>query len=274
MGAKRTTLTALQERTMTDFSSWAFRLKRLLSDVGVKIPLGHAYELLAAGLNHNSYASLMQLESDALGQAQLIIFDEAAVRARAHSLNVDLNPAKHLSDFLDILNDPDERPSSEMNGIFMRFGSANGPISNHSLEWSVGRMLEQCGHENLNPIAALLYDLNAKSYWSTSAEGFPYKVTLTSVHEARVNTQVSRLAAVGTHACSDSAWSWSFSGHVRLAGYSDGYEVPVEGTIRINKLGRMLLGSADITQLVQVGKPQMFDDDMDQGDVYWHDGSD
>ena len=72
----------------------------------------------------------------------------------------------------------------------------------------------------------------------------------------------------GTHACSDSAWSWDFEGHVRLAGYSDGYEVPVEGSIRINKLGRMLLGSAEITRLVQVGEPQMFDDDMDQGDVY------
>ncbi|MBY0411146.1 MAG: hypothetical protein K2Q97_13720 [Burkholderiaceae bacterium] len=158
---------------MTVFSSWAFRLKQLLADVGVKIPLGHVYELLAAGLKHNSYASLVQLESDALGQAQLIIFDEASVRARAHSLNVDLNPAKYLSDFLDILNDPDARPSSEMNGIFMRFGSASGPISNHSVKWSVGRVLEHCGHENLNPIAALLYDSNAKSYWSTSPEGLP-----------------------------------------------------------------------------------------------------
>ena len=34
MSAKRTTLTAAKERTMTAFSSWAFRLKQLLADVG------------------------------------------------------------------------------------------------------------------------------------------------------------------------------------------------------------------------------------------------
>lgn len=274
MGAKRTTPTAVKERTMTAFSSWAFRLKQLLADVGVAIPLGHANELLAAGLKHNSYASLIQLESDALDQAQLIVFDEASVRVRARALDVDLDPARFLSDFLDILNDPDKEPSSDTNGIFARFGSARGPISNQSLTWSVGRVLEHCGHENLNPIAALLYDLNAKSYWSTSAEGTPCQVTLTSVRDAHVVTWFNWLEPVGTHACSDDAWSWSFGGHVRLAGYSDGYEVPVEGSIQINKLGRMLLGSAEITRLVQVGEAQIFDDDMDQGDVYGYDGSD
>lgn len=255
---------------MTAFSSWAFRLKRLLADVGVKIPLGHANELLAAGLKHNSYASLMQLDADALDQAQLIVFDVDSVRARACSLDVDLEPATYLSDFLDILDDPDQMPSSDKGAVYMRFGSVSGPVSNQSLTWSIGRLLEHCEHENLNPIAALLYDLSAKSYWAAGADGYPYKVTLTSVRDARVVTQFSQLEAVGAHACSDSAWSWNFVGHVRLAGYSEGYEVPVEGNIRINKLGRMLLGSAEITRLVQVGKPQMFDDDMDQGDVYGH----
>lgn len=259
---------------MTAFSSWAFRLKQLLADVGVKIPLGHAYELLAAGMKHNSYASLAQLELDALGQAQLIVFDVDLVRARAYSLDVDLASVKYLSDFLDILDDPDEEPSSENGGIYMRFGSASGPISNISLEWSIERVLEHCGHESLNPIATLLYDLNRKSYWK-SVDGCPREITLTSVQDARVVTLCNRLEVVGTHACSDSAWLWNFGGHVRLVGYSDGYEVPVEGSIRINKLGRMLLGSAEVTRLVQVGKPQMFDnDDMDQGDVYWYDGSD
>lgn len=269
MGAKRTTLTAIKERTMKAFSSWAFRLKQLLADVDVKIPLGHAYELLAGGLKHNSYASLVQLESDALAQAQLIVFDVASVRARARLLNVDLNPAKYLSDFLDILNDPDARPSSDMEGIYARFGSASGPICDASLSWSIGRVLEHCGHENLNPIAALLYDLNKKSYWTTSAEGVTHQVTLKSAQDAPVVTEFNRLEPVGTHHCSDSAWSWSFGGHVRLAGYTDGYEVPVKGSIRINKLGRMLLGSAEITRLVQVGEAKMFDDDMDQGDVFY-----
>ena len=85
---------------MTAFSSWAFRLKQLLADVGVTIPLGHAYELLAAGLKHNSYASLTQLESNALGQAQLIVFDVDSVRARARSLDVNLEPARACSHYL------------------------------------------------------------------------------------------------------------------------------------------------------------------------------
>lgn len=267
MSAKRTTLTAAKERTMTAFSSWAFRLKQLLADVGVTIPLGHAYELLAAGLKHNSYASLKQLESNALGQAQLIVFDVDSVRARARSLDVDLKPAKYLSDFLDILDDPDAVPSSDKGVIYMRFGSASGPICNASLEWSVGRILKRCAHESLRPIASLLYGLNRKSYWK-SFDGYPREITLTSVQDAHVETLYNRMKPAGTHACSDSAWSWDFEGHVRLAGYSDGYEVPVVGSIRINKLGRMLLGSAEITRLVQVGEPQMFDDDIDQGDVY------
>lgn len=252
---------------MKAFSSWAFRLKQLLADVGVAIPLGHAYELLAAGLKHNSYASLTQLESNALGQAQLIVFDVDSVRARARSLDVDLEPAKYLSDFLDILDDPNAVPTSDKSVIYVRFGSASGPICNSSLKWSVERILERCGHASLRPIASLLYGLNRKSYWESS-DGYPREITLTRVQDAHVVTLCNWITPAGTHTCSDSAWSWDFEGNVRLAGYSDGYEVPVEGNIRINKLGRMLLGSAEITRLVQVGEPHMFDDDMDQGDVY------
>lgn len=260
---------------MKKFSSWAFRLKQLLADVNVKIPLGHAHELLAAGLKHNSYASLVQLESDALGQAQLVIFDEVLLRDRARTLQVNLDRVDYLSDFLDILDEPAATPSTAGGVIYERFGKASGAICNRSLMWSTGQILEHCDHESLKPIAAMLYEFNEKSYWKTNADGVPHQVVLKSVDDARVVTAYSRwLEPVGEHLCSDSAWSWSFDANVRLAGYTDGYEVPVKGIIRINKLGRMLLGSAQITQLIQVGEPQMFDDYMDQGDVYWHDGSD
>lgn len=254
---------------MKNFSSWAFRLKQLLADVDVKIPLGHAYELLAAGMKHNSYASLVQLESEALGQARLVIFDVASLRDRARTLGVDLDRVRYLSDFLDILDEPDAMPSTAGGVIYQRFGKASGPICSHSLMWSAGRILEHCEHESLKPIAAMLYEFNEKSYWKTSADGVPRRVVLKSVDDARVVTAFSRwLEPVGEHLCSDSVWSWSFDANVRLAGYTDGYEVPVKGVIRINKLGRMLLGSAQITQLIQVDEPQMFDDHMDQGEVY------
>ena len=233
---------------MTAFSTWAHHLKDHLASLGVMIPLGHAHELLAAGLKHNTRASLLALEGHVLPHAQHVVFLDDALRNRATTLGIDLSPLPNISKVLDILDDPDEKLSPA--GVhYLLTPRANGPISNSSFRNRIFLLVEECEHELQHTIARQLNGVRAKTM-----------VNWLENEEPVVNR--------------DGDWEWTFSGFTRLADSTVGYQVPVSGTIVLRKVGRRLLGSARLTKLERTGAPQPFDDDMDQGDVYGYDGSD
>lgn len=233
---------------MTTFHIWAYSLKKHLASAGVKIPLTHAHELLAAGLGHKTLASLRALEGAMLPKAQHVVFLESAVRSRAMALGVDLSRIEDLSDFLDILDDAEAEAAPA--GIhYVRAQRVGGPISLASFRDRVFLLIERCEHEILDVIARELGGVRARVVvdW---LEG--------DVPTGNVESDLR----------------WGFTGFTRLVDATTGDQVPVSGTVVIKRIGRGLLGSAKLIELKVTGTRQPFDEEMDEGDVYWMDGSD
>lgn len=233
---------------MSAFSTWAFRLKNHLASAGVSISLGQAQELLASGLAHNTRASLVASDADVLQRARHVIFLIAAVHKRAETLGIDLSPIRSMSEIFDILDDSDGELAPQ--GVYYLLKPRRGgPISEESFRNRVFTTIEECDHVLQHKIATELGGVRAK----TIAEQVEHVAPLSDAgHE----------------------WSWTFSGWTRLLNKTEGWHVPVRGTLVFARLGRTLLGSASIVRLERTGDPQPYDDDMDQGDVYGYDGSD
>lgn len=227
---------------MSAFSTWAFRLKNHLASAGVAISLGQAQELLASGLGHNTRASFLASEAGVFQRADHVIFLAGAVRKRAETLGIDLSSIRLISEVLDILDDPDEKLSPK-GSYYLRQPRPTGPISDESFENRVFVTVEGCDHVLQHEIANELGGVRAK----TVAERVECAVPLSDAgHE----------------------WTWTFTGWTRLVNKTEGWHVPVRGTLVFTRLGRTLLGSGSIVRLARTGEPQQFDDDMDQGIVY------
>lgn len=233
---------------MSAFSTWAFRLKNHLASAGVTISLGQAQELLASGLGHNTRASLLASEAGVLQRADHVIFLAEAACKRAETLGIDLSSIRSISEVFDILDDPDGELAPQ--GVYyLRQPRLTGPVSEESFRDRVFATVEGCDHVLQHEIANELGGVRAK----TVAELIECAVPLSDAgHE----------------------WTWTFTGWTRLVNKTEGWHVPVHGTVVFARLGRTLLGSGSIVRLARTGESQQFDDDMDQGDVYGYDGSD
>jgi hypothetical protein len=233
---------------MSSFSTWAFRLKNHLTSAGVSIQLGHAQELLASGLNHNTRASFLATEAELLPRAQHVVFLAEAIRNRAAVLGIDLSPVRSLDEILDILGDPDGaiEPTPSLS---LQLIEGSGPISDHSFRERVFQLIEQGEHNLPSHLARQLGSTRARTIAAI-------------VYKEESLTEAQR------------EWVWTFSGWTRRMDLTSGLQIPVSGVLSIPKIGRTLLGSACITRLDRTGDPQPFDDEMDQGDVYGYDSSD
>ena len=234
---------------MPSFSTWAHRLKTHLHSAGVLIPLGHAQELLASGLGHNTLASFLVSEVDALKRADHVVLREDAMQKRAAALNIDLSPVTRLSEILDILDDPNGEP--DFDGLSIRSPNLSGPICDRSFQDRVPLIVEQ-------------FELTLPKFWAEKFGGVQGKTVVAEVHDSGPFPESE----------GERCWYWTFAGWTRVRNQSSGLQMPVHGVLVFPRIGRTLFGAAELSRLDRTGDPQPFDDDMDQGDVYWNDSSD
>lgn len=177
-----------------------------------------------------------------LPQARHVVFNSDALRNRATTFGVDLTRVKSVGEILDILGDPKGELSPP--GVFyFNDPGTYGPISHDSFRVRVSSLVEACEHPLQRKIA---HELNG----------------------SRAHTVVSFIAGPEVPMNTSNDLVWSFSGWTRLMNESHGWQVPVEGSMVFQKIGRSLFRPGTLAYLERTGDPVLFDDDMDQGDAY------
>jgi hypothetical protein len=233
-----------------EFSAWAKRLRQHLRSIGLtEFKLSHAQEVLATGLGHNTLASLQQRDIGHLGLAHKILLDPEMMCSRLSRFGFDLPNLAMLQCIEDL--------TTGRQNILDAVKGLPPPAD------SDGRITPSTHGPYLTRVAFDDANHPLRHEFAREKKGTPE------------NAMCTPLDPTTTLADARGSWDWPVKGVLRCVDARTGWALPVQGLVQFPLLGRHLLGRGAVVALAASGAPYEDDwDDLDGGDVYWHDNSD
>lgn len=204
---------------MTRFTSWSGIVHTTLSTLYPRFKLGQAQELLAAGLGHNTYASLRIHDLTALESAKYVVLDLERLIQRASEIGVPLTPEQWWLTHRELTS------GRITNGCYLGEARVMESAARHAFE------------DSSHP---LLYDIAKRTgmkdgHWAYGATPLPGQDTVSDELTMVVHGDVQAL-----------------NEHVALA-------TPVIAEVRFKRIGRQLYAEGRITQVAQYGEPHPYE---------------
>jgi hypothetical protein len=204
---------------MTRFTSWSGIVHTTLSTLYPQVKLSQARELLAAGLGHNTYASLRLHDLAALESAKYVVLDLERLLQRAAGMGIPLTleqwwPTHH-----------ELTPGRITKGCYL--GEA------WVMESAARHVFEDSSHPLFDEIANRI-GMN-DGHWAHSAAPLPG------------DDAVAGELAMLVH------------GDVQALNEHDALATPVIAEVRFKRIGRQLYGEGHIAQVAQHGEPRPYE---------------
>jgi hypothetical protein len=204
---------------MTRFTTWSGIVHTTLSTLYPFFKLGHARELLAAGLGHNTYASLRLYDLAALESAEYVVLDLERLMQRAAGIGVPLTleqwwPTHH-----------ELTPGRITKGCYLGEARVMESAARHVFE------------DSLHP---LFYEIANRTgmkdeHWAYDAAPLPGQDPIADELAMLVHGDVQ-----------------AFNEHDALA-------TPVIAEVRFKRIGRQLYAGGRIAQVAQHGEPRPYE---------------
>jgi hypothetical protein len=204
---------------MTRFTSWSGIVHKTLSSLSPSFKLGHARELLAAGLGHKTYASLRLHDLAALESAEYVVLDLERLMQRAADIGVPLTLDQWW------LTHRELTPGRITKGCYLGEASVMESAARHVFV------------ESSHP---LFYDIANRTgmsdgHWAHEAALLPGQ------------DPVSDELAMLVH------------GEVQAFNEHDALATPVIAEVRFRRIGRQLYAEGYIAQVAQHGEPRPYE---------------
>jgi hypothetical protein len=204
---------------MTRFTSWSGVVHTTLSTLYPHFKLGQARELLAAGLGHNTYASLRMLDLAALESAQYVVLDLERLMQRAADMGMPLTldqwwPTHHKL-----------TPGRITNGCYLGEARVMQNAARH--------VFDDCSHPLFHEIAKRTGMKDG--HWAYVATPLPGQDPVADELAMLVHGDVR-----------------AFNEDVALA-------TPVIAEVRFKRIGRQLYAEGHIAQVAQHGEPHPYE---------------
>jgi hypothetical protein len=204
---------------MTRFTSWSGIVHTTLSTLYPYFKLGQARELLAAGLGHNTYASLRLQDLVALESAKYVVLDLERLMQRAADIGVPLTLDQWW------LTHRELTPSRTTKGCYL--GEAR------VMESAARHVFEDSSHP-------LFYEIAKRTgmkdgHWARDATPLPGQ------------DPVADELAMLVH------------GDVQALNEHDALATPVIAEVRFKRIGRQLYAEGHIAQVAQHGEPRPYE---------------
>lgn len=204
---------------MTRFTNWSGIVHTTLSTLYPYFKLGQARELLAAGLGHNTYASLRQHDLDALESARYVVLDLERLLQRAAGMGVQLTLEQWWSTHHELT------PGRITKGCYL--GDAR------VMESAARHVFEESSHP-------LFYEIANRTgmkdgHWAHDAAPLQGQ-----------DPVVDELAML-------------VHGDVQAFNEHDALATPVIAEVRFKRIGRQLYAEGRIEQVAQHGEPRQYE---------------
>jgi hypothetical protein len=204
---------------MTRFTSWSGIVHATLATLYPCFKLGQARELLAAGLGHNTYASLRLHDLAALESAKYVVLDLERLMRRAADMGVPLTLDQWWLTYRELT------PGRVTKGCYL--GEAN------VMESAARHVFEDSSHP-------LYYEIANRTgmkdgHWAHGAASLPGQ-----------SPGADELAML-------------VHGDVQALNEHDAVATPVIAEVRFKRIGRQLYGDGHIAQVAQHGEPHPYE---------------